>query len=86
LCWAIVNESDLILREVIINTEPVELYKLLKFGGLIDSGGMAKMVIDAGDVMVNGEVETRRRRKCYRGDIVEFAGETLKLIATGDSA
>jgi len=74
------------LREVIINTEPVELYKLLKFGGLIDSGGMAKMVIDAGDVMVNGEVETRRRRKCYRGDIVEFAGETLKLVATGDSA
>jgi len=73
------------LREVIINTEPVELYKLLKFGGLIDSGGMAKMVIDAGDVMVNGEVETRRRRKCYRDDIVEFAGESLKLVAMGDS-
>ena len=76
----------MILREVIINTEPVELYKLLKFEGLVDSGGMAKMVIDAGDVVVNGEVETRRRRKCYRGDVVEFAGESLRLVATGDSA
>ena len=74
------------MREVIINPEPVELYKLLKFEGLVDSGGMAKMVIDAGEVLVNGEVETRRRRKCYRDDIVDFAGESLKLVATGDSA
>ena len=68
------------MRDVILNSEPVELFKLLKFEALVDSGGMAKMVIDAGDVLVNGEVETRRRRKCYHGDVVEFAGERLHLV------
>lgn len=67
------------MRHVIIHQQPVELYKLLKFEGLVDSGGMAKMVIDAGDVLVNGECETRKRRKLYDGDQVEFAGEKLCL-------
>ena len=71
------------MREVFLTTEPVELYKLLKFEGLVDSGGMAKMVIDAGDVLVNGEVETRKRRKCHAGDVVEFAGEQLVLRLEG---
>lgn len=67
------------MREVIITREPVELYKILKFEGLVDSGGQAKTVIAEGIVLVNGEVETRKRRKIISGDIVTFADEELKI-------
>jgi len=49
------------MRDVEITKEPVELYKILKFEGVVSSGGEAKSIIDNGQVMVNGEVETRRR-------------------------
>ena len=67
------------MREVVINSEPVELYKILKFEGAVESGGQAKMVIDQGLVLVNGEVETRKRRKIRAGDIIKFAGDELKM-------
>ena len=67
------------MRIVEINREPVELYKILKFEGLVSSGGEAKLLIGDGQVMVNGEVETRRRRKMLSGDVIEFRGENLKL-------
>ena len=63
--------------EVTITREPVELYKILKFEGLVSSGGEAKMVIGDGQVSVNGEKETRKRRKIVSGDIIEFQGEQL---------
>jgi ribosome-associated protein len=68
-----------VMRTVLINREPVELYKILKFEGLVDSGAQAKTVIADGLVLVNGEVETRKRRKMLGGDIVKFAGEELQL-------
>lgn len=67
------------MRDVTITREPVELYKILKFEGLVDSGGRAKTVIADGLVTVNGEVETRKRRKIVNGDIVTFAGEQLVI-------
>lgn len=67
------------MREVEIHTEPVELFKILKFEGMVASGGEAKRVIDAGEVRVNGAVETRRRRQIRAGDTIEFAGETLVI-------
>jgi len=67
------------MREVEIHSEPVELFKILKFEGMVASGGEAKQVIDAGEVRVNGEVETRRRRQIRAGDTIEFAGETLVI-------
>jgi ribosome-associated protein len=67
------------MREVEIHTEPVELFKILKFEGMVASGGEAKRVIDAGEVRVNGEVETRRRRQIRAGDTIKFAGETLVI-------
>jgi len=69
-----------ISRQAILNTEPVELYKILKFEGLVPSGGVAKMAIDAGDVLVNGDVETRKRKKMLAGDIIEFNGERILLV------
>ena len=67
------------MKQVVINREPVELYKLLKFEGLAASGGEAKFLIAQGQVTVNGEVELRKRKKLMAGDIVEFNGEQLQL-------
>ncbi len=65
-----------------INKEPVELYKILKFEGLIGTGGEAKLVIDEGLVKVNGEVELRRRNKIRDGFVIEFNGETYTVKLT----
>jgi ribosome-associated protein len=67
------------MRVVEINREPVELYKILKFEGLVTTGGEAKLLIADGQVTVNGEVETRRRRKMLNNDVIEFRGERLQL-------
>lgn len=68
-----------ITQTVLLNTQPVELYKVLKFEGLVGSGAQAKMVIDEGLVLVNGEIETRRRRKILHGDRIEFEGTHLVM-------
>lgn len=60
------------MKEVIINKEPAELYKILKFEGLVESGGMAKLVVGDGQVLVNGVVETQKRKKINAGDVIEF--------------
>jgi ribosome-associated protein len=67
------------MREVEILKEPIELYKILKFEGLVASGGEAKSVIDGGQVLVNGAVETRKRKKIVSGDIVEFGKDKIKI-------
>ena len=69
------------MRDVILSKPAVELYKILKFEGLLSSGGEAKAAIDAGLVKVNGEVETRKRKKVVAGDIVSFNGESVQIIA-----
>ena len=67
------------MRDVYLKSEPVELHKILKFEGLVPSGGVAKMAIESGDVLVNGEVETRKRKKMMAGDVIEFNGEVIRL-------
>ncbi len=71
------------MREVEITTEPVELYKILKFEGMASSGGEAKLVIEQGQVIVNGEVETRKRKKIVSGDIIEFGSEKICIKFIG---
>ncbi len=68
------------MREVKINKEPVELYKILKFEGIVSSGGEAKSVIGDGKVLVNGLVETRKRKKILSGDTVEYIGEKYRIL------
>ncbi len=68
------------MQDVTITKEPVELFKVLKFEGLVGTGGEAKIVIDEGLVNVNGQLEMRKRRKLLAGDIIEFNGHTLRLI------
>ena len=67
------------MRKVEITREPVELYKILKFEGLVATGGEAKLVISDGRVTVNGTVETRKRRKIMNGDTIAFAGHQMQM-------
>jgi ribosome-associated protein len=67
------------MRIVEITREPVELYKILKFEGLVTTGGEAKLLIGDGQVTVNGNIETRRRKKIIAGDVIEFRGERLQV-------
>jgi ribosome-associated protein len=67
------------MRTVEIDREPVELCKLLKFQGIVPSGGEAKLVISDGQVMVNGEVELRKRKKIVSGDTIAFGGDTFQV-------
>lgn len=67
------------MRNVEITRQPVELFKILKFEGLVSTGGEAKLVIADGQVSVNGETETRKRRKIVAGDIIVFANESLQI-------
>ncbi len=67
------------MNQVILEKEPVELYKILKFEGIVESGGKAKAVIAEGQVQVNGEVETQKGKKIVSGDIIEFAQEKYQM-------
>lgn len=66
----------------------ITLDALLKATGLASSGGAAKVLIAGGEVLLNGEVETRRGRKCRAGDEVAVATRRVRLVAgtrqTGD--
>jgi ribosome-associated protein len=69
----------MMMRIVNVANEPVELHKVLKFEGMVASGGEAKLVIADGLVMVNGKVETRKRKKIVSGDIIEFGAEVIRI-------
>jgi len=57
--------------------EVIRLDQFMKIQGMVGTGGQAKLVIQGGEVLVNGEVETRRKKKLKQGDKVTFNGETL---------
>lgn len=66
--------------ELKLRDEFIKLGQALKAAGLVDSGLDAKIVIQDGLVQVNGEVDTRRGRKLYDGDVVEFDGNTIHIV------
>lgn len=76
------DESNSERREVPLRGEFVELNKLLKFENLVMSGGEAKQAIQAGAVLVNGEPESRVRRKLVAGDRVVFADVEICMVAS----
>lgn len=65
--------------KISIDSEFIKLDSLLKLSGMVDTGGMAKNIIQSGYVFVNGEIETRRGRKLYPGDYVELDGERIDI-------
>lgn len=62
-----------------LREEYIKLGQALKAAGFVESGVEAKEVIQDGLVEVNGEVDTRRGRKLYAGDMVSFDGEEIKI-------
>lgn len=68
------------IKNVEIDREPVELYKILKFENLVASGGEAKFVISQGFVRVNNEKETRKRKKIFAGDVIEYNNERFRIV------
>ena len=61
----------------------IKLGQALKAAGLVESGLDAKLVIQDGLVLVNGQIETQRGKKLIAGDKVEFDGETIVIEAKG---
>jgi predicted RNA-binding protein (virulence factor B family)/ribosome-associated protein YbcJ (S4-like RNA binding protein) len=66
-------------RIVELSREPIELYKILKFEGLATSGGEARNIVAEGHVLLNGKVETQKRKKIMSGDVIEFGNEKLTI-------
>ena len=65
--------------EIEIRDEYIKLGQAMKLAGLVSSGIEAKVVIQEGQVKVNGEVDIRRGKKLYSGDNFEFNGELVKI-------
>lgn len=69
------------MEEVKIKTEFITISQFLKFVNAVPSGGIVKAYIQEGMIKINGEVETRRGRKCYPSDLIEVQdGGTYKII------
>lgn len=64
---------------IFIETEFIKLQDLLKFSGITDTGGQAKLIIQEGYVFVNGEVCLMRGKKIRSGDTVTFEDKTLEV-------
>jgi ribosome-associated protein len=71
------TESPVGFRVVDVSREPIELYKILKFEGLVSSGGEAKVAVASGQVLLNGEIETQKRKKIVSGDTIEFGEDKI---------
>ena len=68
--------------EVPIRDESIRLGQLLKLAGVVDDGAMARMVIENGEVTVDGEVVLRRGTQVRPGQTVAYAGESLSVVAS----
>ncbi|MBQ6549834.1 MAG: RNA-binding S4 domain-containing protein [Lachnospiraceae bacterium] len=66
--------------QIHLRDEFIKLGQALKAADLVEDGVEAKVVIQNGEVFVNGEVDTRRGRKLYAGDIVEYDGQSVEIL------
>ena len=74
----------MIMETVNISTEFIKLGQALKLAGLVSSGVDAKMLIGDGQILVDGKVETRRGRKLFGGEVIEFEGNKIKVVNNAD--
>ena len=66
--------------EIKIRDEFIKLGQALKLAGVVEDGVEAKYAIQDGLVQVNGEVDQRRGRKAYEGDVITFEDQEIKVI------
>jgi ribosome-associated protein len=69
------------LIDVPLIAEPIRLGQFMKLAGLAEHGSHAKELLEAGEVQVNGRVETRRGRQLHRGDVVAVHGRRARAAA-----
>lgn len=69
--------------EVPIRDESIRLGQLMKLAGLVEDGAMARAVIEAGEVTVDGEVWARRGKHVRPGMSVTYAGESVRVVSAG---
>jgi ribosome-associated protein len=67
-------------RDFKLTEDYIELVKLLKLLRIAQTGGHAKIIVDEGEVLRNGEQEFRKRAKLIKGDVIEVMGETIRII------
>ncbi|STY28590.1 putative RNA-binding protein [Legionella wadsworthii] len=72
------------MKDVFINKEYVELFKILKFEGIASSGAEAKEMIASGTVLVNGIIEKQKRKKIVPGDTIKLKGEIFHIKLEGN--
>ncbi|NLM68636.1 MAG: S4 domain-containing protein YaaA [Firmicutes bacterium] len=68
------------MEKIEIRTESINLDQLLKWANIAATGGEAKHLIQSGEVLINGIVETRRGKKVYRNDVVTVSGQSFKVV------
>ncbi|MGN0442428.1 MAG: RNA-binding S4 domain-containing protein [Acutalibacteraceae bacterium] len=68
------------VEKIYIDQEYIKLDSLLKFGGIAETGGQAKLLVQDGLVLLNGEVCTQRGRKIKDGDKVQFEEKILEVL------
>lgn len=69
------------MQTIYLRDDYIKLGQALKAAGLVESGVEAKLVIQDGQVKVNGNVELQRGKKLVAGDVVDFDGESIKIEA-----
>lgn len=68
------------MKEIVINTDTIKLDAFLKWTGIVNMGSEAKIYIQEGKIKLNGNIETQRGKKLSKGDVIEFKGESYKII------
>jgi len=69
--------------DVPIRDQSIRLGQFLKLANMVDTGGEIKDLLASGDVLVNGEVDTRRGRQLVPGDVVTLAGQSARVADEG---
>ncbi|MDN5346568.1 MAG: ribosome-associated protein [Clostridia bacterium] len=75
----------LVVKGIKIRTETITLEQFLKWAGLVQTGGEAKILIQSGKVKVNGQTEKRRSHKLSTGDLIEVNGDTFAVEKNGNT-
>jgi len=75
-----IKKEGLFMQEIKIKDDFIKLGQALKLAGLVNSGVEAKIVIQNGEVKLNGNVETQRGKKIVSGDFVEYNGNSFKIL------
>jgi ribosome-associated protein len=68
------------MQDITVNTEIIKLDAFLKWAGAVSLGSEAKILIQGGQVKLNGEIEIQRGKKLKKGDIIELNGESYRII------